>query len=161
MVAHAAHRLQDDGRRHGERVEREDRVEAVEARAPEGVEGGEVVACLPGGEVAQGEFGGVGGAFLHDRVEEAVLKAAAAPPREFVVDEVAEEPRVFAVGGTFEAGAVAAEGLEVGVEDVGEGGAGAVLVGGDVVFVAEGGEVVAAVEDLGVDEAAVLERGAC
>ena len=99
-------------------------------------------------------------------IEEASGGVAEAPPAQFVVDEVADEPGVAEVGRATLAGEFVAGLPEVGVEDVGEGGAGGVAVGGypavGVVAAAEVRGKVKRVGAVGVDERAVahLRSGA-
>ena len=76
----------------GERGQLEDVVETVDGGLPGLVEGGDIVVCFFRKEIAEGEFCGVVGGFFHDGVEQSAVVGAVAPPAEFVVDEIAEQP---------------------------------------------------------------------
>ena len=112
-------------------------------------------------EGPEGDLGGVRLGLLHHGVEEAGVARAAAPPGEFVVDEVAEEPGIVLVRRALLARHVVAVGGELRVEHVREGAARTVLVRADPegVVVLVPAEGVAHREEARVDESAALECG--
>ena len=83
-------------------------------------------------ELPLGDLSAVRVGELRHRVEESGVAASAPPPRELVVDEVSEEPRVVAVRGAADARLPVRPLRKLRMEHVGERGARTVFVGADV-----------------------------
>ena len=132
-------------------------VKVFRLRAERRVEGRDISAETRGHQGCQRALGRVRRIFFHHGVKESGVRRATPPPRQLVVDEIAEQPGIVAVRLAAGPRHIPAIGLEVRMKDVRKGRARPPFVRCDLVLVAQCRQIRADVEKLGVHQPAMLE----